>query len=148
MTVAIHQSTLDAAREMFEDRGSYGCEGTAMIASNGELTRLVIPDQQATPAPYCTVTVTTAGKLHLAAALASDERYVARIHSHPALAFHSATDDTNPAITFAGALSIVVPYFGLGLRRGLDECAVLAFQNGRWVDLPAGAHRDSLVCVR
>jgi hypothetical protein len=57
---------------------------------------------------------------------------VSRIHSHPGLAFHSETDDRNPALTFDGAFSIVVPYFGLGLRHGLDSCAVYRLEAGRW----------------
>jgi len=105
MTIHIDAATLEAdARGLFEDRGAFGCEGTAMIASNGTTTRLVIPDQEASPVPHCTVTVTTPGKLALAAALGAEERYVARIHSHPALAFHSLADNANPAITHEGAL--------------------------------------------
>jgi hypothetical protein len=142
MSITISTATFEAARELFEERGTYGCEGTAMIAADGTATRLVVPDQEATPVPHCTVTVTTAGKLALAAALGRNERYIARIHSHPGLAFHSPTDDANPAITFEGALSIVVPYFGLGLRHGLDACAVLQIRSGRWVDLPAGPGRN------
>ncbi|MDX6297729.1 MAG: hypothetical protein QOI51_1586 [Nocardioidaceae bacterium] len=148
MTISVDHRTLEDARALFEDRGSLGCEGTAMIASDGIHTRLVIPNQEATPVPYCTVTVTTAGKLGLAAALTLEERYVARIHSHPGLAFHSPTDDANPAITYEGALSIVVPYFGLGLRHGLDACAVLIRRAGVWVDLPAGPVRDKEINTR
>ena len=146
--ILVDPRTLSDARTLFEDRGTVGCEGTAMIASDGHRTRLVVPAQEATPVPYCTVEVTKKGKLALAAALGSDERYVARIHSHPGLAFHSPTDDANPAITHEGALSIVVPFFGLGLRHGLDACAVLVRRAGRWIDLPAGADRDLLVGVR
>lgn len=142
MSLIVSRDTLDAARELFEARGAWGCEATAMIASDGAATRLVVPDQEATPAPGCTVTVTISGKLALAAALGRNERYVARIHSHPGLAFHSPIDNVNPAITFEGALSIVVPFFGLGLRRGLDACAVLQMRSGRWVDLPAGPSRE------
>ncbi len=144
MTISVDQSTLEDARAYFEDRGTFGCEGTAMIASDAIHTRLVIPDQEATSVPYCTVTVTTAGKLGLAASLSPEERYVARIHSHPGLAFHSSTDDVNPAITYEGALSIVVPYFGLGLRHGLDACAVLIRRGGVWVDLPAPARNQEI----
>lgn len=149
MSVLIVPSTiLDEARCFFEDRGAVGCEGTAMIAARDRVaTRLVVPDQAATPAPFCTVEVTLAGKLELAAALADAERYVARIHSHPGLAFHSQTDDANPAITHEGALSVVVPFFGLGLRRGLDACAVLVRLNGRWMELPAGQVGDRVVAV-
>ena len=148
MTVVIANATIDAAREFFEARGAHGCEGTAMIASNDETTRLVIPTQEATPAPHCTVSVTDEGKLDLVASLANDERYVARIHSHPASAFHSATDDANPAITFDGALSIVAPFFGLGLRTGFDSCAVFRYNRGRWIELHPGRARDAAVVIR
>lgn len=148
MTVLVDAETLDEARLFFEERGAVGCEATAMVASDGDNSRLVIPFQEATPVPHCTVTVTMEGKLALLGALGADETFVARIHSHPGLAFHSPADDTNPAITFDGALSIVVPYFGLGLRRGLDACAVLLRRDGRWVDLPAGPARDRELAVR
>lgn len=148
MTVIIDIQTLDQARVFFEDCGTLGCEGTAMIASDGHETRLVIPHQEATPVPYCTVSVTTEGKLALLGALRDGETFVSRIHSHPALAFHSPTDNSNPAVTFEGALSIVIPYFGLGLRHGLDACAVLQRRSGHWIDLPPGTARDGEVAVR
>lgn len=117
-----------------------------MIAGrDGAATRLVVPDQRAKPAPFCSVEVTLQGKLQLATALDPDELYVARIHSHPGLAFHSPTDDANPAITQEGALSIVVPFFGLGLRHGLDACAVFVRRGTGWVEAPAGAEREPLV---
>lgn len=146
----IDATTLDDAGRFFEDRGTHGCEGTAMIARSTETgtTRLVVPDQRAGIAPSCWVEVTDAGKLELAAALAPDERYVARIHSHPMDAFHSPTDNKNPAVTFLGAISIVVPYFGLGLRHGLDACAVLELTAHGWVEVPAGPARDVLVVAQ
>lgn len=150
MTLTITAAALDEARQFFEQRGSVGREGTAMVAATNDrpADKLVIPHQEAGLAPHCWVEVTRAGKVQLAAALGPDDRYVARIHSHPALAFHSPTDDDNPAITYPGALSIVVPFFGLGLRHGLDACAVLVRRDGRWVDLPPGAARDDLVVAR
>src|SRR5271165_7512417 len=57
-------------------------------------------------------------------------RYLARVHNHPVAAFHSRTDDANPALSHEGAISIVVPYFGLGLRRGLAACAVYRLTAG------------------
>lgn len=147
---AVTQTVLNEAREFFEQRGAEGCEGTAMIAatSGGPGDRLVIPDQQASPVPHCWVEVTRAGKLQLAAALGPDERYVARIHSHPAAAFHSPADDRNPALTFEGAISIVAPYFGLGLRRGLDTCAVFVLRDFSWQELVAGSERDAVVVTK
>ena len=80
--------------------------------------------------------------MDLALALGHDELYVARIHSHPGDAFHFPADDANPVISFEGGLSIVVPFFGLGLRRGLDACAVYLFHEGQWVELEPGSDRD------
>jgi hypothetical protein len=93
----------------------------------------VAPDQRANRSlGGCWVEVTDAGKRQLAAGLGRNERYLVRAHSHPCEAFHSNTDNRNPALTFIGALSVVVPYFGLGLRRGLDACAVLRLTAYGW----------------
>jgi hypothetical protein len=134
---------LEQARQFFEERGSHGFEGTAMIAAGPDRVgkRLVIPDQRAGAAPKCWVEVTAKGKLELAAQLGRDEIYVARIHSHPMDAFHSPTDDINPALTNHGALSIVAPFFGLGLRHGVDACAVYLLGREGWEYLEVGAHR-------
>ena len=93
----------------------------------------------------CWVEVTERGKRELAVRLPAGCRYLARVHSHPAAAFHSPTDDANPALSHEGAVSVVVPYFGLGLRRGLAACAVYRLTAGRWRSLPAGADRDRWV---
>jgi hypothetical protein len=93
------------------------------------------------------VEVTEQGKRELAARLPSGRRYLARVHSHPAQAFHSRADDANPALTHEGAISVVVPYFGLGLRRGLGACAVYRLSAGRWSPLPVGPDRDKWVIV-
>lgn len=144
MTLHLHTGLLRQAQAFFEDRGSHGLEGTAMIA--GPMPRLVVPDQFARRTPYgVSVELTTQGQWDLAAALGPEETYLARIHSHPGEAFHSSTDDRNPVITFDGAISIVVPYFGLGLRLGLDACAVLRMTDGSWQDLPPGSERDHWV---
>lgn len=138
------------AQVFFEERGARGHEGTAMIKSGPRGPALVVPQQR----PWrsvgggVSVEVTRAGQIELAVALEPDELYVARIHSHPAEAFHSPADDANPVLTHEGALSIVVPFFGLGLRLGLDACAVLRREAGRWRSLPPGDERDCQVCMR
>lgn len=147
--LAIPHDVLDAARTFFEDRGAYGFEGTAMICQTIDAlrTRLVIPTQVAA-SHGCWVEVPLQGKLELAAALAVNERYVSRIHSHPGEAFHSAADDANPALTHEGAISLVVPYFGLGLRRGFDSVAVFVRRGGSWLELPPGPERDRWIVVQ
>lgn len=133
----IPRTALEEARRFFESAGSLGHEGTALLAGCVEgaeqrVTRLVIPDQLAGDGAGCWVEVTEAGKLQIAAALHIGERWLARIHSHPGRAFHSSTDDSNPVITADGSWSIVVPFFGLGLRHGLDACAVYKLERGTW----------------
>ncbi|MBW0110473.1 Mov34/MPN/PAD-1 family protein [Pseudonocardia saturnea] len=136
-------TVLEQAQGWFEQQGAHGHEGTALIARGPGRVRLVVPEQRASRMRLgASVEVTRAGQLQLATALGSGELFVARIHSHPDKAFHSAADDANPVLTHVGALSIVVPYFGLGLRRGLDACAVLRYDCGRWHDLPPGPRRD------
>lgn len=132
---------LGQAREFFERCGSTGHEGTAMIVG-GEVPRIVIPEQRVHGRVRgAAVEVTARGQMQLATALGPDETYAARVHSHPFEAFHSPTDDANPVLTYQGALSIVVPYFGLGLRRGLDACAVYVRNGTKWRQLPPGASR-------
>jgi hypothetical protein len=149
MGIVIETAVLEEAREFFEECGSVGREGAAMIIGREGFAadRLLIPDQRGTPAPYCSVEVTWEGKLQMAAALAPGDRYVARIHSHCLEAFHSPMDDRNPALTFQGAVSIVVPYFGLGLRHGLEACALYQLRDRHWVALAPGSERDEVVRV-
>lgn len=144
MPLHLDRNLLEQARGFLEERGSHGLEGTALIVG-GPRPRLVVPEQKATGGKLGhTVEVTRAGQLQLALALGPDETYAARIHSHPDEAFHSRADDANPALTFQGALSIVVPYYGLGLRHGLDACAVYLLHDRRWVNLPPG---DRATCL-
>lgn len=146
----IAASALETARAFFEQQGAFGYEGTAMLAgtTGAGITRCVIADQRPRRlSGGVSVEVTDNGKLELAAALALEERWLARIHSHPAEAFHSHVDDVNPALTASGALSIVVPFFGLGLRRGLEACAVHVYAGSEWVALVPDELADYLVVV-
>jgi hypothetical protein len=140
--ISCTQPVLAAAQEFFADQGSYGLEGTGLLACRlapggwWVTDRFVAPTQDARRVHGgCWVQVTEAGKRELAAGLETGELYIARIHSHPGEAFHSETDNRNPALTFEGALSIVVPFFGLGLRRGLQGCAAYRLSGGEWRDI-------------
>lgn len=149
----IGAAVLRDAEHFLTDRGADGLEGTGLVAFRpdgdgwrGEM--FVAPDQRGQRAELgCWVEVTEQGKRELAARLPTGFRYLARVHSHPAQAFHSPADDANPALTHEGAISVVVPYFGLGLRRGLGVCAVHRLTAGRWSALPAGPDRDRWVIV-
>ena len=138
MRFPISYQALEDARVHFEDCGTRGLEGTAMLAGRPEvgITRCFVPDQIGRRTRFgVSVEVTEQGKLQLAGALRKHERWMARIHSHPGEAFHSDTDDDNPGLTAEGALSIVVPFFGLGLSRGLEACAIYVYRNGQWISV-------------
>jgi hypothetical protein len=157
--LVIPASVLDEARARMEDAGALGCEATGMIVAGPDRVarHTVFPDQLASrPNPATEpperrgvhwVEVTERGKAELAMALGSDETYAARIHSHPGAAFHSATDDGNPGLRYEGALSIVVPYFGLGLRAGLRACGVFVRRGRCWLALPPGPEREQVIHV-
>jgi len=157
MTTDLHltlrSAVLEEAAAFFTDCGTFGREGSGLLAfATGDdghwtSTRFVAPDQTGgrVDGGACWVQITPAGERDMVVALEPDERFLARIHSHPAGAFHSVTDDRNPVLTHQGAVSIVVPYFGLGLRRGLDACAVYRRTGQDWLDLPVGPKRDRWV---
>jgi hypothetical protein len=141
---------LDEVRLHLEEAGAAGVEATGFVVAGPDRVarHAVFPDQVAGRSPDCWVEVTDRGRTELALALGDDESYAARIHSHPGAAYHSATDDRNPALRYEGALSIVVPYFGLGLRtRTLGRCAVFVRRAFRWVELTPGPGRDGVIRV-
>ena len=57
-----------------------------------------------------------------------------QVHSHPADAYHSETDDTYPIATLNGSLSIVLPFFGRDGWESSDIAAYRLWQDG-WVKL-------------
>ena len=54
-----------------------------------------------------------------------------QIHSHPADAYHSYTDDTYPIATLEGSLSIVLPFFGRD-GWGSSDIATYRLERGHW----------------
>lgn len=69
------------------------------------------------------------------------ERLAVQVHSHPAEAFHSDTDDAFPIVTTLGGLSLVVPYFCRYGVRGPDTALYRLARVG-WEELsPNDARR-------
>ena len=46
---------------------------------------------------------------------ATRQMIAAQVHTHPARAFHSETDDNHAIVSHAGALSVVIPHFAKGV---------------------------------
>ncbi|MDE2933830.1 MAG: hypothetical protein OXS47_08175 [Chloroflexota bacterium] len=57
-----------------------------------------------------------------------------QVHSHPAEAYHSETDDAYPIATLDGSLSIVLPFFG---RDGFNSGGIAVYRLGQdgWSEL-------------
>ena len=68
--------------------------------------------------------------------LAREQRGVrVQVHTHPATAFHSISDDTWPMIHVPGFLSLVIPDFGLGAI-GFDGAYLAEIGvDGTWQDV-------------
>lgn len=59
-----------------------------------------------------------------------------QVHSHPADAYHSDTDDHYPLVTLAGALSLVVPAFAANAPDDIGQWAWYRLVGtGAWADL-------------
>lgn len=59
-----------------------------------------------------------------------------QVHTHPAQAFHSATDDAFPLMFHAGFLSLVIPDFALG-PIGFEGAYLTEIQSdGEWKQIP------------
>lgn len=141
---AIRQRVLTASEQFLRSRGALGHEGfllwIGVVASPHltEVTRIKVPDQVATATPDgVSVDLTPEAHWSLTDDLTPGETFVARVHSHPGCAFHSAKDDANPVLTHDGAISIVVPNFAR-LPLTLSSCAIyrLRFGSG-WEPVPA-----------
>jgi hypothetical protein len=132
---------LAETRAFFEQQGFYGHEGTALLVGRYEnnlavIRRLFVPEQIAYSSRFGVgVELTPRAHFTLTDNLEHDERFFARIHSHPGRAYHSPVDDENQVINHVGALSIVVPYFARD-PIVLERCAVFRYcpPNG-WLPL-------------
>lgn len=63
----------------------------------------------------------------------------AQVHSHPEEAFHSEADDRWAIVRHEGALSLVVPFFGLNTTEDtfVEDAAVFQLsKSNRWLEVP------------
>lgn len=65
-----------------------------------------------------------------------------QIHTHPAEAFHSATDDAYPIIHEVGFLSLVIPDFALGPVGFEDAYLAEIASDGTWKQVPLEARLE------
>jgi proteasome lid subunit RPN8/RPN11 len=138
----IPSSILHETIAFLQEVGLKGYEG--FVLWTGELLdtdrfrfcRAIVPEQRAM-VTESGLLVTVEGKALFEvnkAAHAHGEILAAQVHSHPTDAYHSSTDDAFPLVTLLGALSIVVPNFGMNALREMDLWAWYRLsKRGRWV---------------
>jgi hypothetical protein len=141
LTYDLPQHALDESRAFLYTRGLVGCEGTGLWVGRQEgsfvtITRLFVPEQICVRTEEgVAVYLTEKAHYTLTDNLGENERFYARIHSHPTRAYHSEVDDANAVISHQGAISIVVPDFAAE-PIDLARCAVYRLEHGRgWLRL-------------
>jgi hypothetical protein len=125
-----------------QNAGREGCEGAILLAGRAHRTLpatavldfIVFPRQERETGAFgVAVEISNAEVLELTSLLSAHDRLLyAKIHSHPTEAFHSSTDDSNMLLQFDGALSVVVPLFGLLGLVGWPHCAGFRYTSDGW----------------
>lgn len=139
--VVVDRKVVDSTLRALRQFGKHKLEGLVLWLGSIEprtahVTRAFIPDQQPV-ADEDGVGYFVGGDtlFELNKGLAETGlRLIAQVHSHPARAYHSETDDRYAIVTADGGLSLVVPNFG---RAPADpSCwAVYRLADGRWREL-------------
>jgi hypothetical protein len=127
----VPQSVLRETIEFLQAAGAHGCEGFVLWAGNRPsedtfaFTSAVIPDQHAhVTEDGLLVTVDGAALFRVNRLLHErGEMLGAQVHSHPASAYHSSTDDHFPLVNVLGALSVVLPSFAQHAPGDIDKWA-------------------------
>jgi hypothetical protein len=138
----IPASVLVDSQQMLRERGELGLEavvlwiGELLDATTADILAAVRPGQIAYRGEEgCAVEVPPEALSELVAALPRGVFVLARLHTHPGVAYHSEVDDTNMLISHDRAISIVVPHFARA-QLDLSSCSVNELRHGQgWVEL-------------
>lgn len=127
-------ATLQATLDQLQGGGQKNCETVVLwLGQHDRVTEVYRPDQEV-DVDYFRLSAGAMRELvrHLRA---TRTKILAQAHSHPAEAFHSAADNKWAVVRHAGAVSIVVPYFGSGIGTGNFANNVATYQldkNDQW----------------
>lgn len=133
---------LPDTRRLLRDSGEHGHEavvlwiGTVQDATTAHVSGAIRPRQVAYRSDLgCAVEVPPDAIADLVAALPDRHFVLARVHTHPGEAYHSAVDDRNLLIAHRGAISVVVPEFAAD-PLNLARCSVNELgPDGTWREL-------------
>ena len=140
----VDQDVIDFTVHFLADVGRRGFEGMVlwggrrMADSSVEVVHAVAPEQRAVRGDEG-VMVTVDGDALFRVNADFYHRGLllcAQVHTHPAEAYHSDTDDAFAVVTVPGGLSLVVPWYA---RQGIDPDTTAVYRlsrSGEWVHVP------------
>lgn len=151
--VVVPRDLFEYGHSLLREIGSDGAEGLILWAGtvNEDLFRVeavLQPAQRCVRAHEGLCVLVDGPELHRIGVWLYQRRLrlIAQLHSHPAEAYHSATDDAIPIVATEGGLSLVVPDFARGNAR-LDSYATYRLDGaGRWREL-SGAMVRRLIAI-
>ncbi len=150
--VSVPRRRVEEAHEHLALVGRRGLEGFALWAGTlaGDVFRVsdtIIPEQTGLRSDLGVCVTVDGRELHRINVWLHGRglTLVAQLHSHPAEAYHSPTDDAFPIATTTGSLSLVVPDFA-ATPFSLETCAVYRLLPPRgWVELSPEEARELIV---
>jgi proteasome lid subunit RPN8/RPN11 len=140
--LAIPRAVLCDTWELLRGPGGEGLEATVLWPgrvlddTRGEVLSAYRPEQIAyRSALGLSVAIPPEALTDLVTSLPLGIHFLARVHTHPGVAYHSEVDDGNLIIGHVGAISIVVPDFAVG-PPSLDDCSINRLAgDGSWREL-------------
>ena len=97
-------------------------QGRVVTQSEAEITKIIVPHQVTGPLHF---NVPLEERLRIVEQVTADRQFVLiQLHTHPFEAFHSKADDVLAITKHTGALSIVIPNFGMQWDGDLRETAI------------------------
>lgn len=143
--VAVHRKAIDQTMVHLRSAAKLGCEGIALWVGERFGTKFVvgqsyIPKQYGVQADTGLIAYVDDQALHELGVWLYERRLelVAQIHSHPAEAYHSDTDDGFAIATRDGAFSVVVPNFAFA-PFAFADCAIYRLHDDHWLSVPEHA---------
>ncbi len=138
----VPRQALNDTRDMLADPGQEGHEaavlwlGWVMSETAAQVATVYFPHQVA----YHTeegvaVEIPVEEWTDLALRLPPGAFVLAKVHTHPGVAYHSEADVANPYLSHEGAVSITVPDFARAAMHNLMSCSVNVFRIGQWQEM-------------
>lgn len=110
-------------------------QGRVVDETTAVVTKLIVPRQETGPFHF---NIPLPERLRLLQLVAAENEFIlVQLHTHPREAFHSKADDTMAITKHVGAISVVIPNFGMQWSGGMGGDTAVFIHHGaaRWSQL-------------